>query len=500
MIVFYTFWSIKIGEPKKGGVFEPCLQHREAEGASADTDDVVVNGRDNELEELGVVSTGEWRSRRRQGSTEGSGNSRGRSLRDDGDVGKLAVVSGAHRVEADEVKRVRVHVVASVERDDRRVVVRVDKREVVRAHLRETISVLVDKRGLEDRVSRTRRREVGLSTRGDRRGGHVVRPLVSLGTVAHGEEENLDRMREAHVEGLLRISARGEGLARCSLHLLNEDVTRGTGHALTLVVGDNSVVSPHLGSTEDGRHTGGQVTSRNNSRSLLSNKGVINHNKEVAPVTESKVNSHLVIRKGRRRERNTAVPAVEERKREVEREGREHRLGATSGASNTLSHGVEVTNHVVVAVTLAGRHSEGCPEVQVVAVEASSHKVIKRDAALADDIVHKVARPPKSSGSTSGSHGVSALDLRGLETKPGVEQVITSTRNAACPFLVEGRRARGARQDNRDLGEPRGLTRLTNEIGGSVRATIEVLLNLVEGRKIDKAGGYIGCADRCHFY
>ena len=82
------------------------------------------------------------------------GDRRGRCFWDNRDVGELAVVGRAHWVKADEVKRVRVRVVAGLEWDDWGVVVGVDEREVVRAHLRETVGVLVDERGLEDRIRR----------------------------------------------------------------------------------------------------------------------------------------------------------------------------------------------------------------------------------------------------------------------------------------------------------------------------------------------------------
>lgn len=390
---------------------------------------------------------------------------------------------------------------AGIERDDRSVVVRVDKCEVVRTHLCETIGVLVDERGLEDRIRRSQWREVRDTCRGDRRGGHVVGPLRRPRAVAHREEEHLDRMREAYIEGLLRVGSRGVGLARRGLHLLNEDITRGASHTLTLVVGDNSVVSPDLSSAED-RYASQEVSGWDDCHALFSAyNGVVGHDEKVAPVTEGEVNTHLVVRKGRGRKGNTAIPAVEEWKREVESKGwnrRETRWNRRR-AGYALDHGREVTDHVVVAVALSGRHSEGRPEVQVIVIEPSRYEVVERDATFTDDVVHEVTSPPKVRGQASpGVRG--EPDRRSLKTKPGVEQVITSTRDADCPFLVERRRARGARQDNRDLGEPRGLARLTNEIGGSVRATIEVLLNLVEGRKIDEAGGYIGCADGCHFY
>lgn len=113
---------------------------------------------------------------------------RGRRFWDDRDVGELAVVGRAHWVKADEVKRVRVRVVAGLEWDDWGVVVGVDEREVVRAHLRETVGVLVDERGLEDRIRRARWGEVDKNTTVDWRVGHVIRPFNAVGLVADREE------------------------------------------------------------------------------------------------------------------------------------------------------------------------------------------------------------------------------------------------------------------------------------------------------------------------
>jgi len=139
------------------------------------------------------------------GTTTGRrGDSIGRRFWDDRDVGELAVVGRAHWVKADEVKRVRVRVVAGLEWDDWGVVVGVDEREVVRAHLRETVGVLVDERGLEDRIRRARWGEVDNGTTIDWRAGHVIRPFVGESAVADAEEEDLDRVREADVVRWLR--------------------------------------------------------------------------------------------------------------------------------------------------------------------------------------------------------------------------------------------------------------------------------------------------------
>lgn len=116
------------------------------------------------------------------------GYCRTRRFWDDRDVGELAVVGRAHWVEADEVKRVRVRVVAGLEWDDWGVVVGVDERKVVRTHLGETVGVLVDERGLEDRIRRIRWGEVDDNTTVDWRVGHVIRPFNAVGLVTDREE------------------------------------------------------------------------------------------------------------------------------------------------------------------------------------------------------------------------------------------------------------------------------------------------------------------------
>ena len=115
-----------------------CSKYWEAQSATRDTDDVVVEGRRDERV-LGIVGS--------NGSNGGIG-----SGWDDGDVGELAVVGTSHWINGVEVKGVRVHVVTGLQRDDWGVEPWVDKGEVVGAHLVDTLGVLIDERRVGDRV------------------------------------------------------------------------------------------------------------------------------------------------------------------------------------------------------------------------------------------------------------------------------------------------------------------------------------------------------------
>lgn len=175
------------------------------------------------------------------------------------DVRELAVVGRPKRVEGDEVQRVRVHVVSRDERDDGGSVVRLDEREVVRAHERETLRVLVrEGRGLNGvgagevvgHVVHIARRE--LVEHGDGVLGRVIGSVRTDGGVTSTEEQHLDGVRETDVVRGVGLYSGGVRLGRSRLHLLNEDVTGSTGHALTLVIGHDGVVGPHLDGGELG--------------------------------------------------------------------------------------------------------------------------------------------------------------------------------------------------------------------------------------------------------
>ncbi len=369
---------------------------------------------------------------------------------------------------------------------DRGVVVGVDKGEVVRSHLREPVGVLVDEGGLRDRVSASRGRKVEDTSRVERRGVGVVGPLTPEGGVTGGEEQNLDRVGEADVEGLLRVGERGERLARGGLDLLDEDVPGGAGHTLPLVVGDDGVVGPDLGVSENGG--GGDVSSDN--RHTPGTGPRVLSDEKVLPIPEGEGNAHLVVGKGGGGEGNTTVPAVEEGKGKVEGgRGKDVLVGARGGELSVVS------DHVVVTIALAGGHGEGSPEVEVVVVKPSSDEVVEGDAAVPDKIVHQVPGPTNTGGGT----GSGGTDRGEGKAKPRVKEVITSARHGDRPLLAEGRSSRRAGQDNGDLGEPGSLPRLADEVSSRVGAAVKVLLDLVESSEIDEARGNIRSANRSHF-
>jgi hypothetical protein len=92
-----------------------------------------------------------------------------------------------------------------------------------------------------------------------------------------------------------------------------------------------------------------------------------------------------------------------------------------------------VTNHVIVTVLLGSRCGEGRPEVQVVVIETSSHKVIEGQAALTDKGVTQVTCPADTNtcnrcAAVDGQNCTgSDTDFRKLNTEPSLKQVITST-------------------------------------------------------------------------
>lgn len=295
-------------------------------------------------------------------------------------------------------------------------------------------------------------------------------------------------MRETNVVRWLRRDEWRESLAWRSLDLLNEDVAGGAGHALTLVIRDNRIVRPDLGSAKDWfRRNIGADNWRNTrfARSVIKDE-------EVRPVAEREVDTHLVIWESRSWEGNTRITAVEEWERKIEGERRD---SITWG--NTANHRVEVTNHILVAVALARWDSKRRPEIKVVIIKARRNKVIESNAALTHDIVHEVASPAKTAIGTELGRGIKG-DRWGLEAKPRLEEVITRTRDRYGPLSVEGWGTRRTRKDNGNLGEPGRLASLADEIRGRFLTTIHVFFNLVECGEINETRGYVRCADRCH--
>ena len=154
------------------------LKDGETKGTTADTDDVVVDSKDNSL----------------PGTTD-SGNSANISCVNTahvkGDVGELAVVGRAERVDIVHVERIAVHVVASLVRDGRGLVPRLDKSVVIGGETSQTLSVLIEKRSVRDGVDVVRRSNPTI--RRDATNG-IVGPLGADGAVAGAEEKKLNSM------------------------------------------------------------------------------------------------------------------------------------------------------------------------------------------------------------------------------------------------------------------------------------------------------------------
>jgi hypothetical protein len=141
-----------------------------------------------------------------------------------------------------------------------------------------------------------------------------------------------------------------------------------------------------------------------------------------------------------------------------------------------INHLIEITNHIVVSVSLAGRDCEGGPEVKVIVIKSGSGKVVKGYATFRDKIVHKVTSPAEARSrlADTGSSNIK-LNRGNSDTKPGSKKVITSTRNIYGVLSTELTFTGGTAKDNGNLGKPGSLTGLTDEVGGSIRTTIEIL-------------------------
>ena len=125
-------------------------------------------------------------------------------------------------------------------------------------------------------------------------------------------------MREPNVVALVWICKRGEVLSRSRLHLLDEDVSGGAGHSLTLLVGHDRVVSPDLDVCEFWR--GGDVgTDDWHDRGVRVEDGdAVVEDEQLVPVTEVKRDAHLVVGQCSGGKGHTGVASKEEGKRKIE--------------------------------------------------------------------------------------------------------------------------------------------------------------------------------------
>lgn len=435
----------------------------------------------------------------------------------DADVGQLAVVRRTEGVQADEVQRVRVHVVARIQRDDGGGVVRLHERVVVAAHCRQTHGVLVDKRrGLDGVVAGEWVGDVvdvavneELVEHGDDVLGGVVGVVRLDGRVARTEEQSLDGVGESDV---VRGVGRGDGrvrLKRGDLHLLDQDVTGGTAHAFTLVVGDDGVVGPHLHHVElRGHELTGHVPV-----GVLDGGGehaVVVHRvgddlvliEQVLPVAEDEVDAHLVVRQGRGGEGHTTVAGVEQRQGQVD-----DSLGDGLAIAVNVGEVRERADHLVVAVQFAGRRREGAPEVQVNRRERRGDEVVEGDGAVCHQVVRQIGGPAdvgraRRTRRTTGHTGVleTLVGHRGDgHTEPRVQQVVARARDLHGPLLAELGLTRCTREHHGHLGEPGRLASLPHEVRDGLQAAEEVFLQFVVRGEIDEAGGKVGRRKcRCH--
>ena len=336
------------------------LENWEPKSTSRDSDDVVVDNSDDELVGLSVIVTVLDPACRRSsvflvrttvdaiiGDTTpvivGCGgvslDRTGTCLGDDRHVGELTVVSRTHGIETEEVEGVGVHVVAGRVRDAEGGVVRVDEGVVVRTHLGDGC-VPVDERCSVDRIVVTSTLGSDTSSVPDEGWGccGIVGVLSRHGRVTHSKEEDLDGVRETDVVAGHLVCGGVVCLFRRSLDLLDKNITRGTGHALTLIVGDNGVVTPHLDVGESRDRTleivltgitdvDTLVCTGGNRRIILVDTNLsllhlgeeeVLLDKKTLPRTESEVDTHVVVWKGSCWECNTTIATEEEWKRKIE--------------------------------------------------------------------------------------------------------------------------------------------------------------------------------------
>jgi hypothetical protein len=282
--------------------------------------------------------------------------------------------------------------------------------------------------------------------------------------VANSEVERLDSVGEANIVAGLRIGTRSVGSNGCSLNLLNEDITSSAGHLLTLIVGNNSVVSPDT----DILKVRGSSDIAEVINSGLATSGRRNSSvdcKKIIPVSEGEINSHIIVRKSSSGEGDTSIAREEERKRNVKSIFRERSLSERS--SGRLNENINVSDHVLVTIILALGKSEGSPEVKVVVVKASGNEIVESDAALLDKIVTNVVSPTSPDTGDRCKLGESAAE-------PSLEEVITSTGDGDSPVVVATVEVGGSAstgENNGNLGEPGGLVVLTNEVGEGLSVT-----------------------------
>jgi len=259
-------------------------------------------------------------------------------------------------------------VITGLDRDDcGGLVVGLNEGEVVGSHLTETLGVFVDKSGTEDGVGsgRERRVEVDSLSVDVGSGVGVVGPFRRGRSVSDGEEQGLDSVSKSDIIRRSSVGEGVEGLNRGGLHLFDEDISGGTSHSLTFIVGDDGVVGPDVNVAE-GRSTVNQLVGSGRRRGVDSLGGSwVIHNEEFIPVSEPELESHFIVGKSGSGEGNTRVSGEEVGKGKVEDKTSD---GITSGLG--LDELRVVSNHVAISDLLSSGDSEGGPEVQEVVVQS----------------------------------------------------------------------------------------------------------------------------------
>jgi hypothetical protein len=514
----------------------------------------------------------------------------GRKVEVELNVGELAVVGGTKRVEACQVHGVRVKVVTSLARDGRRVEELSDLGVVVSAQV-DTLSVLVDERDVGNGILGVVRRVEHTIGKRDTSRSRVVRVLTGDGGVLHTPHKTLNGVREAKVDavggrvgitdsGNLLLLLLDEHITRVATHAATLSIA-DNGVSSPDLRGGGELESAVDVAVERERPT-------REGRDVARSRGIVDiTDQKLGELAEGEVDSHLVVRESRSGKSDTRVTSVRKREREVKSarrkvatlkrssndvtsgatdishltdgvktpggdgiRGKMHLIdvlvgsialgtksGNTSGGtrrtelksvqSKRVGKIIRVTDHVVITSTLRLRDGKSSPEVQEVGGELSSSKLVEADAALLNQVVHKVTSPTDSDSrscrstlksverSPSGSSGSQSrvplslgvrvdvvgmssqgsvlatsvtdeVDLGSGNTKPVVDKVITSARDVGMEITTRlvGRLA-GSKL-NGDSAEPRTLHGIADKRGDSVATTVHILLNIGVSSQINK--------------
>ena len=114
-------------------------------------------------------------------------------------------------------------------------------------------------------------------------------------------------MRETDIVAWGGIGSGGESLTRGSLDLFNQDIAGSTRHTLTFIVRDDGVVGPDIGITQDGLSSNITWDSWDSCGIGTSRSGNVIKNQKFSPVSETEVDSHIIVWKGSSGEMNLGL-------------------------------------------------------------------------------------------------------------------------------------------------------------------------------------------------